>query len=261
MTPINSRLKLLKYIFSNLKKNKKRFKNRDFIYSKNKGYLSNSDVRVNDYIVSQIKKNFNKDLIISEEEINTYENLDFNKHIWVIDPICGTTNYVRDLELYSHSICILKNSKILGGVLNPNNGNFYYTNGKVSFLNEKKIKCSKTKNLDEAVLSINCNQSSKNSHKIKKLVNIFCPPVTRRLKIIESANLEMSFVASGVLDAYINPDDKVWDMLIGSELVKNAGGYFSYFEENKNNPIAIKGVVASNNYLYSKIIKIINEQL
>ena len=40
-----------------------------------------------------------------------------------------------------------------------------------------------------------------------RVVNIFQPPIVRRIKIIESANLELAYVANGRLDAYINLDD------------------------------------------------------
>ena len=58
---------------------------------------------------------------------------------------------------------------------------------------------------------------------LEKLIKIFKPPVTRRVKIFESANLELAYVSSGRLDAYINPDDKIWDMIGGSQIIKNAG--------------------------------------
>ena len=256
----NSRSKLLEQIFFNLKKNKIKSLNKNFTYFNDKGYLSNSDIVIDKIIKEKIKNNFQKDIIFSEETENNFKHFDNKKYVWVIDPICGTTNFIRGIDLYAHSISVIKGSKIFGGVLNPSNKNIFYTDSKKSFLNKRAIKCSNTKKLNEAVISINCNQSSKNLSKIKKLFKIFSPPVTRRLKILESANPELSVVAAGKLDAYINPDDKIWDLLVGSELVKNAGGRFRYFKGSLNNPKLIKGVIASNKYLFNQIIKLINEK-
>lgn len=256
----NSRAKLIEQIFSKLKKNNFSFANNNFTYSGNKGYLSNLDIMIDKIIEKEIKNNFKKDIVFSEEIENNFKLFDKEKYVWVVDPICGTTNFIRGIDLYAHSISVIKGSKIFGGVLNPSNKNIFYTNSKKSFLNKRAIKCSNTRKLNEAVISINCNQSSKNLSKIKKLFKIFSPPVTRRLKILESANLELSFVAAGKLDAYINPDDKIWDLLVGSELVKNAGGRFRYFKGSLNNPKLIKGVIASNKYLFNQIIKLINEK-
>ena len=257
----NSRSKLIEQIFSNLKKNKIKSLNKNFTYFNDKGYLSNSYIVIDKIIKEKIKNNFQKDIIFSEETENNFKHFDNKKYVWVIDPICGTTNFIRGIDIYAHSISVVKGSKIFGGILNPSNKNVFFTNNKKSFLNNRIINCSNTKKLNEAVISINCNQSSKNLSKFKKLFNIFSPPVTRRVKILESANLELSFVASGKLDAYINLEDKIWDLLIGSELVKNAGGRFKYINGNLKNPKLIKGIVASNKYLFNDIIKIINEKL
>ena len=74
-------------------------------------------------------------------------------------------------------------------------------------MNEEIVKVSNVKNLNNALITINCNQANwqeKNSHLVN-LVKYFAPPITRRLHILESANLEMAYVACGKIDAYINP--------------------------------------------------------
>ncbi len=121
-----------------------------------------------------------------------------------------------------------------------------------------KINVSKTKRLEEAIISINCNQSSfkSNSFSIDHLFKKLKPPTTRRIKIFESANLELAYVAAGRLDAYINPDDKIWDMVAGSQLIKNAGGSFHIFEGDISNfGETTRGIVGTNEYLLEQILE------
>ena len=120
-------------------------------------------------------------------------------------------------------------------------------------MNKKKIHTSRVKKLNQSVISINCNQSSSGVVLLKKLVNIFQPPVVRRIKIIESANLELAYVANGRLDAYINLDDKIWDMFGASEIINKAGGKCSFFEGNVYEPYNLRGIIASNSYIHNEI--------
>ena len=128
-------------------------------------------------------------------------------------------------------------------------------------MNKKKIYTSKVKKLNQAVISINCNQSSSGVVLLKKLVKIFQPPIVRRIKIIESANLELAYVASGRLDAYINLDDKIWDMFGASEIIKKAGGKCSFFKGKIHEPYNLKGIIASNPYIHNEISKKIYEKI
>lgn len=227
-------------------------------YKQEKGYLCEEDVLVNNFIIDQISSCYPNDHIISEENLNEYQ---FNRKgsVWIIDPICGTTNYLREIPFFANSIsCIDESKLIFSCILDVNRSEFFLNDGKYSFLNNNKINVSKTKRLEEAIISINCNQSSfkSNSFSIDHLFKKLKPPTTRRIKIFESANLELAYVAAGRLDAYINPDDKIWDMVAGSQLIKNAGGSFHIFEGDISNfGETTRGIVGTNEYLLEQILE------
>ena len=225
-------------------------------YEKEKGYLCEEDVLVNDFIIKKISKAFPDDVIISEENLNE-NKFDNQSTVWIIDPICGTTNYLKKIPFFANSIsCINKDKTIFSCILDVNRSEIFLTDGHKSFLNSKKINVSNTHKLDEAIISINCNQSSLKSQKlnIDLLFDKLKPPTTRRIKIFESANLELAYVAAGRLDAYINPDDKIWDIVAGSQLIKNAGGSYHIFQGEINNYNEnIKGVIGTNKFLLDQI--------
>ena len=248
---MNPRFFFIKNFFNNIKKKKILKANTNYNYSPNKGYLSSADTDLNDFILKSISREFPKDKIISEESDKIV--IDKKYFTWVIDPICGTTNYVKGIPFYAISISVFKNKKIFSGIYDYLRNEFFYTNGNFSYLNKKKIHTSKVKKLNQSVISINCNQSSSGVVLLKKLVNIFHPPIVRRIKIIESANLELAYVANGRLDAYINLDDKIWDMFGASEIIKKAGGKCSFFEGKVYEPYNLRGIIASNSYIHNEI--------
>ena len=207
---MNKRKLFLQRLLLLIEKNINYKQNKFRSYKPNKGYTSELDIKVNNFLFKSIKEYFPNDTIISEESLKTNEiQKNYSEcNIWIIDPICGTTNQVRQIPIFANSVSILqKNNDIAAGIYDVNRSELFFTDGKRTTLNGKKVNTSKIKKLGDAVISINCNQSSNkiNRNKIENIIKKIAPPITRRIKIFESANLEMAYVASGRIDAYINP--------------------------------------------------------
>lgn len=253
---MNDRLNIAFKVLKKIKDKKKQL-GKNSLYDKIEGYKASADLRLDDVIVSKFKKNFPDDNIISEESRNKKEG----KYTWVIDPLCGTTNFLHSLPLYSHSISLLKNNKIIFSIIYDSiHDEIFFSDTKKSFLNKQKIKVSKTKLLKDCLVCINANQSDFKGIKknFVKLFTLFAPPTTRRIHILESANMELAYVACGRIDAYINFDDKIWDITAGSALIKAAGGKVNYFNKKKYF-LGSKGIIASNGLIHKKILEILKK--
>ncbi|MBL79353.1 MAG: hypothetical protein CMH70_04920 [Nitrosomonadaceae bacterium] len=222
---------------------------RKFSYSYRKGYLAEADVNIHKFITSEIRNHFPNDQILSEEG-DSLEDSHFKKgtYIWILDPICGSMNFVRGLPVFACSLCVLdKDGVLFAGIFDPNRDELFFADREVATLNGDKISVSDTISLSDSLIALNCNQSDWNAEKpdLKTLVNAFAPPVTRRIHIFESANLELAYVACGRMDAYLNPTDKVWDIAGGSLMVTSAGGSATILEGSFSSPMKCKGIVAS----------------
>ena len=125
-------------------------------------------------------------------------------------------------------------------------------------LNGEEVQTSRIKKLDEALISLNCNQSAwmDGGLTITDLVKKFHPPITRRIHILESANLELAYVACGRLDAYLNPEDKVWDIAAGSLMIASAGGDTKILQGLISTLEHCKGIIASNHFLMESLSEI-----
>ena len=238
-------------------------RSKEFSYFYQKGYLAEADIRVHNFITSQIRAQFPNDQILSEEGENSASSLLKNKaFLWVLDPICGSMNFVRGIPIFSCSLCVLDCEGVLfAGIYEPSRNELFFADRVATTLNGQKISVSKTAVLSEALIALNCNQSDwkGNGPNLQTLVNMFAPPVTRRIHIFESANLELAYVACGRLDAYLNPTDKIWDIAGGSLMVKSAGGSASILEGEISNPLECKGVIASASPLLKPISEVLEK--
>lgn len=254
---MNSRFLLANKIFENFKIPKKNLK---FTYKGEKGYLNEIDLIIDNLFKKIISKKYPDDIILSEEQEETDSIFKSNKYTWIIDPVCGTTNFTHSIPFYSSAVSLKKNEETIFSIVKDlNNEDLYYSIYGKSYLNKKRIFVSETKKLKESIVFVNCNQSDiiNINKNFIKLINALKPPVTRRLHIMESANLELSYVACGKVDAYINFQDNIWDIVAGQLLIKNAGGKVRFI--NKKNSINNIGILGSNKNLFSKINNIIND--
>lgn len=255
----------LKNILLSIEKNINLNSRKYISYKADKGYTSILDIKINNYLYKNIKSNFPNDLIISEEDLDINNLISkknvVNRDVWIIDPLCGTTNQVRQIPFFANSISLIKaNKEIISAIYDVNRAELFYTDSKKTYLNNKTVTVSKVKKLKDAVVSINCNQSATNRKKtkIENLIKKLAPPITRRVKIFESANLELAYVSCGRIDIYFNPDDKLWDIVAGSQLIKNSGGNYKVMQGNIMKPfLGVKGVIASNKFLHRELLEAI----
>jgi myo-inositol-1(or 4)-monophosphatase len=234
-----------------------------FSYSYQKGYLAEADIRIHDFVTSEIRDQFPDDQILSEEgDSDEVPLIGKGSHLWILDPICGSMNFVRGLPVFACSLCVLDEDGVLfAGIYDPNRAELFFSDRSVATLNGKKISVSDTASLSDALVALNCNQSDWKSKepKLQTLVSAFCPPVTRRIHIFESANLELAYVACGRLDAYLNPADKVWDIAGGSLMVTSAGGSVRILNGSLSDPMKCRGVIASTSSLLEPASKILEK--
>ena len=71
----------------------------------------------------------------------------------------------------------------------------------------------------------------------------------KKIRLLGSAAMSLSYVASGIVDAYIEKDIMVWDVAAGIAIVEAAGGVVDFAFGSKNNSLIVK---ASNNLLQKK---------
>ena len=73
-----------------------------------------------------------------------------------------------------------------------------------------------------------------------------------------SAALDIAYVACGRFDGYWQRELNYWDIAAGIILVKEAGGFVDFFEEEKNLPLK-KNILVTNSLIHEELRGLINK--
>ena len=146
---------------------------------------------------------------------------------WVIDPIDGTVNYFLGMPHACVSIALQHRAQTVVGVIyDPFTDEIWTTTtGQPTRLNGKIVRVSNRSKIEDSVIAMGFSKSADNLKKsLPHLIRI--SKRAKKVRIMGSAALELVYVASGRLDAYIERTINLWDVAAGSLLVENAGGEF-----------------------------------
>ena len=118
-------------------------------YKADNSPVTKADIEVEKLIRKIITKNF-PDHSIHGEELSDKSKK--SKYQWIIDPIDGTRYYTSGLDYWSTLLAVLENGKpIIGISYYPSTREFFVAQkGKGTFLNDKRMRVSKIKNLEQA---------------------------------------------------------------------------------------------------------------
>ena len=161
--------------------------------------------------------------ILAEESGKSIENL--GSTYWVVDPLDGTVNYSRDIPICAVSISLINDFKPVLGVIYDFENNFMYE-GSI-FTKAKKnsveICVSNVKDQNRAILLTGLPNKSDFSEKaLHKIVNDF--KSWKKVRMIGSAAIASTYVASGKVDLYKEFKTHLWDVAAGAAIVEAAGG-------------------------------------
>ena len=182
-----------------------------------------------------------------------------DKPFWVLDPIDGTMNFIRELGLSAISLALLeKGETVIGVVYNPFSGELFSAErGKGAFLNGEPIKVSDRAELSEALAAVGTSPYYKpktaECFEIYREFFLRCVDIRR----LGSAALDICYVAAGRFDLYYEYILSIWDYAAARLILTEAGGKITNTEgfatlAEKKSPI-----VATNGKLHSAVLDII----
>ncbi len=166
--------------------------------------------------------------------------------VFIVDPIDGTTNFVRHLSQSAISVALAKDGVMeYGVVLDPfRNELFSAKRGGGAYLNGKPIRVS-DRPLDKGIFGM--GTAIYNREFDKKTMSVTAQLFARScdFRRMGAAALDLCYTAAGRYDAFFEFSLAPWDFAAGSLIVTEAGGSICTMEGNPL-PIARCGVWASN---------------
>lgn len=182
--------------------------------------VTQADKDINELISTKLKSLFPPIPIISEEG-NINEGLFMKDFYWLIDPIDGTSSYVKGKNSYSINIALIyQGSPILGIIANPPTNTVWYGfREKALVLKNTKVSPIKTRTFEKS----NCKLivSNENDYKTNVFIKNIKGAKTERL----SSSLKFCEIAEGNANLYprLNSISK-WDIAAGDAIVRAANG-------------------------------------
>lgn len=185
-------------------------------------------------IIKNIQTKYPNHSILSEEAGEDFKN--DSDYEWIIDPLDGTTNYNAGLPIFSVSIAIkCNNETIVGVVYAPYiNELFHAVKGEGAYLNGCKISVSETEDLAKAVVGTGfpVDKMLTTDNNIDNFRTIL--PLTRAIRRLGSAAIDISYVAAGIFDAFWEINLHEWDVQAALLIAKEAGAEYEFFRNDRN---------------------------
>lgn len=209
-------------------------------------------------IISYIKKRFSDHSILCEEEGLLDTDSEYQ---WIIDPLDGTVNFAHSIPMFAVNIAVKKNTEILSAVTyHPLiNELFIAEKGKGAYLNNKKIRVTNNKNVDDAILATGFpyNLTDNPNKCIERFTNIL--KLGLPIRRIGAAAIDLAYVADGRFDVFWETGLGPWDVAAGILLIEEAGGMVTNYDGSKITELKAKNaIIASNKHLHEDFLKYLN---
>ena len=175
-----------------------------------------------------IKKHISSDSpypILGEE---TGSNGDLDSFYWIVDPIDGTSNFLRGIPISCVSIALMQDTKPLLGVIYDFNHDEIYWGHKESkaYIDDKEICVSSISKKSESTLVTGIPAKTNYSDtEFNEMIANF--QAWKKIRMIGSAAMAACYIASGKAETYQEDGIFLWDIAAGAAIVNAAGGLAS----------------------------------
>lgn len=217
-----------------------------------------TDLAVERYIRGRIGAAFPHHQIVGEEGSGLGHVWDPDLPTWFVDPLDGTTNYLRGLPFVACNIAFSANDQVLAGATaDVTHRRIYWAErGGGAWMGRHRLSVSSHRTLAATVLSTGfphyrASSDDNNLAEFSRLVL-----ATRDIKRIGCAGLDLAWVAKGQTDGYWEQGDGPWDWAVGSLLVSEAGGAVTDYNGDRWRP-GVPTLVASNGLIHDEMIRLI----
>jgi myo-inositol-1(or 4)-monophosphatase len=222
-------------------------------------FVSSADLAAEAAIIEVIHKHY-PDHAIHAEESGFHGESD---HVWIIDPLDGTTNYLHGFPVFAVSIGLQINGRLEHAVVyDPMREElFTASRGEGAQLDGRKIRVSGNKDLERALIGT--------GFPVRQADFEMQPYLTMLGKVVKNtsgvrrpgaAALDLCYVASGRLDAFWETGLQPWDLAAGTLIIREAGGIVSALDGAENH-LETGHVLAGTPRIYRGLAKLCAKEI
>ena len=183
-------------------------------------------------------------------------------HVWIIDPLDGTTNFLHGFPVYCVSIAMTLKGVLTHGVIyDPvRNDLFTASRGSGAFLNDRRLRVSKREKLIDTLVGTGFPfRIQEHTDAYVAMMKDFMHK-TAGIRRPGAAALDLANVAAGRLDGFWEIGLSPWDMAAGALMIQEAGGLVGDLQGNDG--YLQKGmIVAGNPKIFPQMLQVIGSHL
>jgi myo-inositol-1(or 4)-monophosphatase len=222
-------------------------------------FVSSADLAAEAAIIEVIHKHYPDHAIHAEESGISGES----DHVWIIDPLDGTTNYLHGFPVFAISIGLQINGRLEHAVVyDPMREElFTASKGEGAQLDGRKIRVSGNKDLDRALIGTGFpfrQADSEMGPYLEMLGKVV--KNTSGVRRPGAAALDLCYVAVGRLDAFWETGVQPWDLAAGTLIIREAGGIVSALDGGENH-LETGHVLAGTPRIYRGLAKLCAKEI
>lgn len=227
-------------------------------------FVTETDRAAEREIMFQLRKAYPDHQILAEESGASGDPARSGGFQWIIDPLDGTTNFVRGIPHFAVSIACVRDGRLEHAVIvDPiRREEFTATRGAGAQLNGRRMRVSARAGLKESVLGTGIPFREPAIGLLPAYLHTLEQFAMRSAGIRRAgaATLDLAYVAAGRLDGFWEIGLKPWDMAAGALLVQEAGGLVADFDGG-NGWMDSGRIVAANPKCLKAMLQVIRPAL
>ena len=216
-------------------------------------FVTQVDLASERAIVQTLLGAFPSHAVRSEESVHAHGTPGAD-HVWIVDPLDGTTNFIHGYPAYAVSIALAVRGRVeVGVVLDVVRGDvFHALHGGGAFRNAQRLAVAQRTALQDAIVATSCPPRA--GAGLERSMQLLGTVLQRAHAIRRSgsAALDLAWVAAGHCDAQFDLGLNAWDVAAGGLLVREAGGTVSDFSGDADF-LERRECVASNPALHAEL--------
>jgi myo-inositol-1(or 4)-monophosphatase len=193
-------------------------------------FVTQVDIASEQVIVRTLLEAFPAHSVRSEESPQPHGKVG-SDHVWIVDPLDGTANFIHGYPAYSVSIALAIHGRIEHGVvLDVKSGDIFHASlGSGAYCNGQRLQVAERGGLDGALLATSCpyRPGPDFAPSMRMLGEVMLRVAGIRRS--GSAALDLAWTAAGYCDGCFDLGLNAWDVAAGSLLVTEAGGQVGNF--------------------------------
>jgi myo-inositol-1(or 4)-monophosphatase len=224
--------------------------------------VSEADLEAETAIVAVIRKAFPDHAVLGEElhgGDGVSESVLKSKHLWIVDPIDGTNNFVHRIPHFGVSVAYYHDGQPACGAMgNPIRDDWFIAaRGQGAFHNDQRAQVTDNSRLEEALIGFGYyyDRGAMMEATLAAVGDLLRRNI-HGVRRMGAATLDLAYVGLGCFGAFFEYELAPWDFAAGRLFVEEAGGKVTT-GRGESVPLAKTSILASNGLLHEAVLELI----